>query len=217
MAGKYFFVDTTRCIACRACQAACKEWHHLPGVKTRQKGSPQNPEDLGPDTFRLVRFREYNRKGKTVRYYFSDACRHCHEPYCKQVADGYVEGAVVIDRTGAVIFTDKTKALGEYAEDVIDACPFYVPRLDPETGLLKKCDMCVDRVHAGLEPICAKTCPTGAIRFGDERTIVGMARQRLADIKRKTGNSGILINADEVRAIYLVVADPNDYYEYSAY
>jgi len=217
MAGKYFFIDTIRCTACRGCQVACKEWHKLPGVKTRQWGSPQNPPDLGPNTYRLVRFREYNRNGKTVRYYFSDACRHCLDPYCRQVADQYVEGAVVIDRTGAVIFTEKTKALGEHAEDVIDACPFYIPRLDPETGLLKKCDMCVTRVHAGLEPICAKTCPTGAIKFGNERTIVGVAKKRLAEINRKQGNTGMLINADAVRAIYLVAADPDDYYEYSSY
>lgn len=217
MAGKYFFVDTTLCIACRGCQVACKEWHKFPGVKTRQWGSPENPEDLGPDTYRLVRFREYDKNGKTVRYYFSDSCRHCLDPYCRQVADQYVEGAVVIDRTGAVLFTEKTKALGAHAEDVIDACPFYVPRLAPETGLLTKCDMCVTRVHAGLEPICAKSCPTGAITFGDEQAISGRAKKRLDVVKRKYGNKSQLINADAVRAIYLVVADPNAYYEYSAY
>ena len=73
------------------------------------------------------------------------------------------------------------------------------------------------RVHAGLEPICAKTCPTGAIKFGNERTIVGVAKKRLAEINRKQWNTGMLINADAVRAIYLVAGDPDDYYEYSSY
>jgi formate dehydrogenase iron-sulfur subunit len=217
MAGYFFFIDTTRCTACRGCQVACKAWHKLPGTKTRQWGSPQNPADLDSNTYRLVRFREYEKKGQTVRYYFPDACRHCLDPYCRQVADEYVEGAVIIDRTGAVIFTEKTRELGAHAEDVIDACPFFVPRLDPETGLLKKCDMCLDRVKAGLEPVCAKTCPTGAIKFGNEKTIVGLAKKRLAEINRKQGNTATLINADAVRVIYLVTADPDDYYEYSSY
>jgi len=217
MAGKYFFIDTTRCIACRGCQVACKEWHGLPGVKTRQWGSPQNPQDLGPDTYRLVRFREYNRNGKTVRYYFSEACRHCLDPDCRNTAEQYVEDAILIDPTGAVLFTEKTRSLGAHVEEVIDACPFNVPRLDPETGLLTKCDMCVTRVHAGLEPICAKTCPTGAIQFGNEQAIRGMANARLEEINKIPGNTGMLINADAVRVLYLVTADPKVYYEYSAY
>lgn len=217
MAGGFFFIDTPRCTACRGCQVACKAWHKLPGVLTHQWGSPQNPRDLGPNTYRLVRFREYNRKDKAVRYYFTDACRHCLEPPCKDAADQYVKGAVVIDRTGAVIFTEKTKALGEYAEDVIDACPFYVPRLDPETGLLKKCDMCVTRVHAGLEPICAKTCPAGAINFGNEKTVMALAQSRLVTAKRLYGNSAQLLNADEVRVIYLVADEAEKYYEFATY
>jgi len=217
MGGNYFFIDTTRCIACRGCQVACKEWHKLPGAETQQWGSPQNPEDLGPDTYRLVRFREYDKNGRIFRYYFSDACRHCLDPYCKQTAEQYVDGAVAIDRSGAVLFTEKTRALGANAEDVIDACPFNIPRLDPETGLLTKCDMCVTRIRVGIEPICAKTCPTGAIRFGDGPTISGLAKKRLHEINKKFGNRGQLINANAVRVLYLVEADPNEYYEYSAY
>ena len=66
MSGKYFLVDTTKCIACRGCQVACKQWNKLPGVRTHQWGSPQNPQDLDASTYRLVRFQEYQMHAATV-------------------------------------------------------------------------------------------------------------------------------------------------------
>jgi formate dehydrogenase iron-sulfur subunit len=217
MAGNYFLIDTTRCTACRGCQVACKQWHKHPGVATRQWGSPQNPPDLDADTFRLVRFREYERKGTAIRYYFSDACRHCLEPPCREEANRFVKGAIVVDRTGAVLFTEKTKELGKNAKKLIDCCPYNIPRLDPKTGMLVKCDMCHDRIDAGLEPICAKTCPTGAINFGNRSAIMRLAKVRLERAKSKFGDQARLIYPDEVRSIYLLAADPEKYHEYATY
>ena len=58
MAGKSFFIDTTKCTGCRGCQAACKQWNQNPGTKTLQRGTYQNPPDLSTATFKLVRFSE---------------------------------------------------------------------------------------------------------------------------------------------------------------
>ena len=217
MAGKYFLVDTTRCTACRGCQVACKGWNKLSGVDTRQWGSPQNPPDLDAHTYRLVRFREYTRKGQAVRYFFSDACRHCLEPSCKMEADRYVKGAIIIDRTGAVLYTKKTGKLGENAASVIDACPYNIPKTDPATGMLTKCHMCYMRIDVGLEPACAKACPTGALAFGNQRKIMKLAGERLSKAKNKFGDDARLIYPDEVRAIYLVATDPEKYHEYATY
>ena len=217
MGGKYFLIDTTRCTACRGCQVACKAWNKLPGVETRQWGSPQNPPDLDAHTYRLVRFREHKGKGKVVRYFFSDACRHCLNPPCKEVADKYVKGAIIKDPTGAIVYTDKTKELGENAKKVIQECPYNIPRLDPETKTLTKCHMCYMRIRKGLEPACSKACPTGALNFGDERFILKLAAERLEKAKSKFGDDASLIHPDEVRAIYLVAADPAMYHEYAAY
>lgn len=217
MPGNYFLIDTTRCTACRGCQVACKQWHKLPGVATRQWGSPQNPPDLNAYTYRLVRFREYKRKGKAIRYFFSDSCRHCLEPPCREEAARFVKGAIVIDRTGAVLYTKKIKELGNNAKKIIDACPYNIPRIDQKTGMLAKCDMCYDRIEAGLEPICAKTCPTGAINFGDRASIMKLANLRLDKAKSKFGDQARLINPDEVRAIYLLATDPEKYYEHATY
>ena len=106
---------------------------------------------------------------------------------------------------------------GDNAEEVLAACPYNIPRIEPETGLLKKCDMCVGRVKAGLEPVCAKTCASAAINFGDEKTIMKLAHKRLAETKQKFGNRARLLNADKVSAIYLVTADPDKYYEFATF
>ena len=43
---KGFFIDTTRCIACKGCQVACKQWNNLPADKTENQGNLQNPPDF---------------------------------------------------------------------------------------------------------------------------------------------------------------------------
>jgi formate dehydrogenase iron-sulfur subunit len=215
MSGKFFLIDTTRCIACRGCQVACKQWNKLPGSQTQQWGSPQNPPDLDANTYRLVRFKEYPKDESVVRYYFTDSCRHCLEPACKAEADSYITGAIIMDQSGAVLCTEKTNELGENAHHVIDACPYNIPRLDPKSGALTKCHMCYERIREGLEPSCVKTCPTGALKFGNRKDIMAMAEERLNRAKRKFGVEANLVNSGEVRVIYLLTADPEMYHEFA--
>jgi len=217
MAGKYFLIDTTKCTACRGCQVACKEWNKLPATPTRQTGSYTNPPDLDGNTYRVVHFSEHPCKENFAKwYFFTEACRHCVEPPCKDAADGYVKGAVEVDSNGAVIFTKKTKKLRSNAQSVIEECPYNVPRLNAETGMLVKCHMCFDRQAEGLEPACAKSCPTGALVFGDEADIKKLAKERLGEAKVKFGRAE-LINPDEVRAIYLIVDSPEKYHKHATY
>jgi formate dehydrogenase iron-sulfur subunit len=67
------------------------------------------------------------------------------------------------------------------------ACPFDVPRLQRNAltgrGTATKCNFCQDRVTQGLMPACAKTCPTGAIRFGDRTAMVRLGEQRVATLR----------------------------------
>ncbi len=119
---KSFIIDTTRCTACRGCQLACKEWHNLSANDTKQRGSHQNPPDLNPDNYKIVRFHEHlDEKGAVVWNFFPDQCRHCLIPICKDTADKAVPGAFVRDAaTGAVLITEKSAALShEDAQAVI--------------------------------------------------------------------------------------------------
>ncbi len=212
---KTFFIDTTRCTACRGCQVACKEWHGLPGTKTKQWGSHQNPVDLNPFTYKLVRFTEHEINGKVTWNFFPDQCRHCLEPPCREVADGYLPGAIISDdETGAIIYTDLTKRLSEKAfNEIRESCPYNIPRRDEKTKAITKCDMCIDRVQNGLLPICVKTCPTGAMNFGDREEMLKLAHKRLAEIKKEYPEAQ-LVDADQIRVIYLITDKPEFYHKF---
>lgn len=212
MSGKSFFVDLTRCTACRGCQVACKQWKQLPSEKTLQRGTHQNPADLSYNTIRLVRFSEIGDGDDFKWLFFPEQCRHCVEPPCKMAGDSMVEGAIEHDAaTGAVIYTEKTKGLD--FETVRGACPYDIPRQDPVTKRLSKCDMCLDRVRAGMLPSCVKTCPTGTMNFGDREDMLKLAQARLAEVQAKSPKAA-LVDADSVRVIYLAEVDPKSYYKY---
>ena len=216
MSGKYFLVDTTKCTACRGCQVACKEWNKLPATTTKNWGSLQNPKDLSFDTYRLVRFQEHSAPNNAVVWhFFTDACRHCVAPPCKDEGDQYVKDAIVVDKNGAVIYTDKTKDFGKKFEAVRKACPYDIPRLDEKSGLVAKCHMCYMRVNEGLTPACAKSCPTGALSFGDEEAMKKLMTERLAEAKKKFGDKAQVLDVDDVRVLYLIVDDKKKYHEYA--
>ncbi len=209
-----FLIDTTRCTACRGCQVACKEWHVLQANSTRQRGAHQNPPDLNPFNFKLVRFAEYRENGRVLWYFFPDQCRHCLEPPCKETADNYVEGAILQDHaTGAVIFTERTRLLTpQQIKEVIAYCPYNIPRVNTGTGILCKCDMCNERVHRNLLPVCVKTCPTGAMNFGERSEMLKLAKERSASLKKDCPNVQLL-DPEDVTVIFLLTDKPEKYFQ----
>ena len=216
MADKSFFIDTTKCTACRGCQIACKQWNKNPGTKTLQRGNHQNPDDLSTYTFKLVRFNEVEVPGGEPQwYFFADQCRHCISPPCKEVADGKVKGAIIQDeKTGAVIFNTKMKIKPADFKEIREVCPYDIPRFHPSAGIMAKCTMCFDRIKEGMLPACVKTCPTGAMSFGDRKDILEKANKRLAEVKGKFKDA-MLANPEDVRVIYLLVDDPKKYHKFA--
>ncbi|OGP91699.1 MAG: formate dehydrogenase [Deltaproteobacteria bacterium RBG_16_48_10] len=212
--GKSFFIDTTKCTACRGCQIACKQWNKRPAEKTINWGSHQNPRDLSFNTWKLVRFSEIV-DDKTAWYFFPDQCRHCVSPPCKEVADGKAKGAIKQDeKTGAVIFNQGVKIKPADFKEIREACPYDIPRFHSTAGVLGKCTMCFDRIKEGMLPACVKTCPTGAMNFGDRKDILEKANKRLAEVKGGYKDA-ILANPDDVRVIYLLVDDPKKYHKFA--
>ncbi len=213
---KAFLIDTTRCTACRGCQVACKEWHGLPALATKQTGSHQNPPDLNPFNYKLVRFSEHLIDGTVRWYFFPDQCRHCLQPPCLLTAMDYVEGAIVQDPdTGAVIYTDQTRYLSkDEFQEVREACPYDIPRRDTGTGLVTKCDMCIDRVKNDMLPMCVKTCAMGAMSFGERDEIMAQAEKRLAVVKKEFPNAS-LADPGDVAVIYLLADEPARLHEYA--
>jgi len=202
MAKKAVLVDLSKCIGCRGCQVACKQWNGLPMEKTINTGSHQNPPDLSAITYTVVRFKESVEGGNMAWTFFKDQCRHCLEPACAEFGNDNAEGSVLQHATGAVHYvTEKTKAWPEESPDAF--CPYNVPRRCPEDKVWTKCTFCVDRISNGLEPACVKTCPTGTLMFGDRDQVLAEAQKRLTAMKKRFP-AAKLIDADEVSWIYLL-------------
>jgi len=210
MNGKSFLVDLTRCIACRGCQIACKQWKKLPAEKTTNWGSYQNPQDLSFDTIRLVRFSEMMDGDKLRWLFFPEQCRHCLDAPCSTAVEK--PGAILHDKdTGAVVYTEKTAQ--EDGESIRAACPYDIPRMNAKTKVVTKCDMCYDRVVAGKLPACVQACPTGTMNFGDRDDILKLAEERLAEVKQKFPDA-MLVDPDSTRVIFLAGVAPENYYKF---
>jgi len=215
MAGKGFFIDTSKCTACRGCQIACKQWNMNPATKTTQKGSHQNPEDLSFETFKLVRFSELEENGKPKWYFFADQCRHCLEPPCMYTAQSLGVKTITRDEaTGAVLYDPKVKVKAADAKTIREACRWDIPRWDQKTGGMAKCTMCFDRITNGMLPACVKVCPTGTMNFGDRDKMLDMAQERLKELKNIYPNAQ-LTGVDIHRAIILFVDDPKKYWKFA--
>jgi len=111
--------------------------------------------------------------GDSFKWSFATVrCMHCLNPQCVEVCPAkaitkYDDGPVVIDQE---------KCVG--CRYCVSACPFNVPRIDPDDGKAYKCNMCMDRIKEGLKPSCVKACPTEALQFGDRDTMLAVARAR---------------------------------------
>ena len=210
--GYSILVDTSKCTACRGCQIACKQWNGLPGTQTKNVGTYENPVDLSAETWKILRYSEGTvPSGAPFWYFFSEQCRHCLSPGCMAESE---KGEIVQDeKTGAVLFTPKTKSLNYDA--TLEGCPYDIPRQNPKTKELFKCTMCFDRITNNMIPACVKSCPTGAMLFGERPKILEAVKARVQELSKKYPKAQA-INPDDVRVIYIVTDDPKKYWKFAA-
>jgi len=177
MSEKVKLYDQSKCTGCRGCQLACKQWNQLPAKQTTNRGSYQNPPDLQPNTWMVIHFQELETADGGVKWVFrKDACMHCTDAACVTVCPS---GCLHYTKYGTVAL-DQKKCIG--CKECISACPFSVPRYNPETDTVFKCDMCFSRIDNNMEPACVKACPTGALQFGDKDEMIARAHARAKEL-----------------------------------
>jgi formate dehydrogenase iron-sulfur subunit len=161
-----FFTDTSVCIGCKACEVACKEWNSVPEDGLALTGmSYDNSAGLGADTWRHVAFIEQRRPVAGGQDQFrwlmaSDVCKHCTHAACLDVCP---TGALFRTEFGTVVVQEDVCNGCGYC---VPACPYGVIDRRQDDGRAWKCTLCYDRLGDGLEPACAKACPTESIQFG---------------------------------------------------
>jgi Fe-S-cluster-containing dehydrogenase component/DMSO reductase anchor subunit len=137
-----FEVDLDLCTGCKACVTACNSLNGLdPDESFRSVGALLTDTALGPHV-------------QTI----TTACHHCEDPACLNgcPVDAYEKDPV----TGIVSHLDDQCIGCHYCELT---CPYEVPRFNQRLGVVRKCDMCRDRLGAGEAPACVGACPTRAI------------------------------------------------------
>jgi formate dehydrogenase iron-sulfur subunit len=182
-------IDVSKCIGCKACQAACLEWNDLRedvGVNT---GVYENPHDLTPASWTLMRFAEWvNPETQNLEWLIrKDGCMHCADPGCLKACPA--PGAIVQYSNGIVDFIHENCIGCGYC---VKGCPFNIPRISQKDNTAYKCTLCSDRVAVGQGPACQKACPTQAIVFGTKDEMKQWADLRIKDLKsRGFKNAGL--------------------------
>jgi formate dehydrogenase iron-sulfur subunit len=214
-----FFTDTTVCIGCKACEVACKQWNQLPSDGFNWSGnSYDNTTELSATTWRHVKFVEQFSDGSASNdpvvnrwLMMSDHCKHCLAAPCHQACP-----------TGAIIQNEFENVyiqadICNGCSCCIAACPFGVITRSEMGGHSHKCTLCYDRQRDGLEPACAKACPTQSIHFGPVDELREQARQRVEELHRR-GETQAYLYGDaptetysEMHSFYLLVDRPSVY------
>ena len=186
-------IDVSSCIGCKACQVACMQWNDLRDDIGHNVGVYDNPTDLSPESWTVMRFSEIEVKSKETEENHlewlirKDGCMHCSDPGCLKACPS--PGAIVRYENGIVDFIEENCIGCGYC---VTGCPFDVPRISQKDNRAYKCTLCSDRVSVGLEPACVKTCPTGAIHFGSKEDMLDYAAERVVDLKeRGFENAGV--------------------------
>jgi formate dehydrogenase iron-sulfur subunit len=182
-------IDVTKCIGCKACQSACLEWNDLHEDIGYNHGVYDNPSDLTPNTFTLMRFSEWvNPETQNLEWLIrKDGCMHCEDPGCLKACPA--PGAIVQYSNGIVDFIHENCIGCGYC---IKGCPFNIPRISRVDHRAYKCTLCSDRIAVGQGPACQKACPTQAIVFGTKDEMKDWADFRIKDLKsRGFENAGL--------------------------
>jgi Fe-S-cluster-containing dehydrogenase component len=160
-----FFLDQNRCIGCQACVQACSECDTHKGHS-------------------MIHLEYVDRRHSVQTVPM--ICMHCDSPTCAEVCP-----ADAIKRTEDGVVQSARKARCIACNNCVLACPFGVPKMLTDFELMMKCDLCYDRTSAGLKPMCATVCPSGALTFGT-RAEVEAQRPRSAPLNRfQFGNQTI--------------------------
>ena len=145
---KALLYDATRCIGCRVCENACRQYNGLPD---------EQADDLTGENFTVIK--RYESEDGTLLSHRKYQCMHCVEPAC---ASACPVGALHKLEDGPVAY-DNSKCIG--CRYCMQACAFGVPRYDWSLAypLIRKCELCYHREGG---PACAEVCPKQAVIFG---------------------------------------------------
>jgi anaerobic dimethyl sulfoxide reductase subunit B (iron-sulfur subunit) len=146
MAQNGFYIDMTKCSACKTCVIACKDVNDLTvGYNYR------HVDELEGGTFPAMWASS-----------ISLACNHCATPACMAVCP---VGAIVKEADTGLVVIDTETCTG--CQSCVTACPYQVPVYFPDKNKADKCHGCRGLLAEGEKPACVAACSTRCLDFGD--------------------------------------------------
>lgn len=198
--GKVILVDPERCINCKACQVACKEWNDT-GYEDLENvvayADLNIPPAITPNTWTRLIVKEGVEDEVPYLHFAKTQCMHCGDAACEKACP---TGATYRNADGYTAF-NPGKCIG--CNYCVKACPFQACKYRAEDKSISRCIFCPDRTAAGLPTACADHCPTGALYFGEQEEILTEARNRLAAYGKDYPNA-TLYGEDELGGLHYI-------------
>jgi formate dehydrogenase iron-sulfur subunit len=139
-----FEVDLDKCSGCKACVTAC---HNLNGLAENE-------------TWRSVGTLHGGTTAAPFQMTVTTACHHCVDPAC---LNGCPVLAYEKDSVTGIVHHLDDQCIG--CQYCVLKCPYEVPSYLPKQGIVRKCDMCSNRLLTNEAPACVQACPNEAIRI----------------------------------------------------
>ena len=138
-----FHFDATACVGCHCCEAACNEQNNNGAdVKWRRVG------EMESGTF-----------PKVSQLFNSMSCNHCIDPACMNGCP--TQSYIKLDN--GIVFHNDDVCIG--CQYCTWNCPYEVPVMNYDRGIVTKCHMCHEKLEVGETPSCVQACPAGAIEI----------------------------------------------------
>ena len=174
--------DSTLCIGCKACVAACKDVNGMPPEFSTVEQYWDTPLDISGKTLTVIKMYKdgtgATKDSEKNGYAFMKvSCLHCADPSCVSACP---VSAMTKDPVTGIVGYDKGACIG--CRYCVAACPFGVPRFQYDTPFpqISKCQLCRHRMAEGKYAACAEVCPTGATLFGKVKDLHAESKRRLA-------------------------------------
>ena len=207
---KAMLIDVSKCMGCRGCQVACKQWNQLPAEDTTFEGTYENPPRFSAQTWMRVIFNEHEDEDNRLQWRMAkEGCMHCGDAACMQACP---TGAIDYTEMGTVKIDEK-KCIG--CNYCIRACPFDVMGFDRDQGVAQKCTFCYDRLVNGYKPACVTVCSTNAIKYGDRDELLDQAYQRMEQLQNNGNPKANVYGDAEVGGagvVYVLEDSPDKYH-----